>query len=1013
MKTVPISTRDYHYLPGRFRVGVPAVRGNKAEADKLAQKLDHVAHIAGYINPVTGRILLVYNPKYISPHAVLKAVAHAAANGRTRGADFAVLVKDTYFGPSNGARNGRGRNGSQSKAAQAQKKPAAAWHSLHPERVLELTGTSKDEGLSSKLAQKRLALYGPNQLQEGTKRTVIEMLAESLGGFMPKLLLGAAAVSLFIGGTADALVITSIVILQAALETFQGYQAEKSLAALREMSAPMAKVVRDGALKEIPANSLVFGDLIQLEAGDRVPADARLLESNNLLTDESCLTGESIPVVKDLEIQQKLEMLTADKLNMLFAGTNITGGKAQAVVTATGMDTEMGKIASLLGETRRDFTFLHRQMESLGQRTTKLVLLSVGAIMLVGTLQQRPIIELMSTGVSLAVSAIPEGLPAVVTVALAFGVQRMAKRHAVVRRLSAVETLGGVTTICTDKTGTLTANEMTVKRIYTDDGFYTVTGEGYLPDGGFYRDNKEIDPMQHPGLNQLFLSGALCNNAELKENTAGRWSVLGDPTEGALLTLAKKGGVCLDSVLAQFERIDENVFDSTRRMMSVVTEDGAKQITVHSKGAPEAILERCETAFINGEIIPLDNTRKKAVLAAGQQMAGEALRVLALAAKTAPLDDENKEGDLTFLGLVGMADPPRFGVKEAISRAREAGIKVMMITGDHQTTAEAVGRELGLHDQGTTISGETLEAMSEERLAESINNIAIFARTSPGQKLRIVRALQKKGHIVAMTGDGINDAPAVKRANIGIAMGRSGTDVTREAAGITLSDDDFSTIVAGVEEGRTVAANIGKATRYVLPGNWGQVLAVFLTSAAGYATPLVPSQILWINLVTEGFPALALAADPPDPNCMKHPPHRPTRKLFSDDASRRLIYKAVLSGLSTFGLYAGGLNYLGWSGIKAQSMAFSHVVASRAFSIFDTQGAGTGKAKNPYTLPAAGLSAAMLLLTLYFPGLNAVFKTVPLTLADWGLLGISAGVLGRLDYWLQRKPTQQRLLPAP
>ncbi len=985
LETELISTKGFHYLPGRFRVLIPAVKGDGAKARFLAAELNKLNHVAGYINPVTGRLLMVYDVERLNPASILESIAQTVVKLNKKFHPFRQISP----------------NG---KAAAVRKKAVPdtiPWNLLAPQRVLQLTGTSPKEGLTPAEAARRLAVYGPNQLVQRSGKSVLEMLLGSFQGFMSKLLLGAAAVSFVVGGTTDALVITTIVILQAGLETLQEYRAEKSLEALKELSAPAAEVIRGGEILKLPAAEIVPGDLIRLAAGDRIPADARMLESSHLLTDESCLTGESIPVRKNAAVQKDAELLTADKLNMVFAGTNITRGKALAVVTATGMETEMGKIAALLAESSREKTILHRQMEFLGQKTTNLVLFSVGAIIAVGMLRRRPLGELLSTGVSLAVGAIPEGLPAVVTVALAFGVQRMAKRNAIVRRLSAVETLGSVTAICADKTGTLTANEMTVKQIFTGGEFFAVTGEGYNPTGSFYQGGKKVAPHQNAALSQTLLSGALCNNARLKERERGFWEVAGDPTEGALLTLAAKGGLQPHFLSSSFERAAEKAFDSNRKMMSVICRDRKNRLVVHSKGAVESVLPKCRAMLLaDGGTAPLDAAKRKVILNAAQKMAGSALRVLALAGGNWR-GLGNLEEDLIFTGLVGMFDPPRRGAAAAVQRCKEAGIKVIMITGDHQNTAEAVAQKLGLLTQGRVCSGRALQKISERELLKMIEDVAVFARTTPEQKLRIVRALQKRGHIVAMTGDGINDAPAVKEANIGIAMGHSGTDVTREAAGITLSDDNFTTIVAGVEEGRSVAANIGKATRYILPGNWGQVLAVFLASVSGYATPLVPSQILWINLVTEGFPALALAADPPNPHCMKKGPIRMQQVLFPKKASGYMAYKALLSGLTTYGLYAGGLSLFGWSKAKAQSMAFAHVVMSRTLSIFDMRGRKTGKAKNPYILPAAGLSTAMLLLTLYLPFLNPIFKTVPLQPRDWGMLGISAGVLSRLDRWFR------------
>lgn len=1008
-----------HYLPGRLRLGVPGLLGNQVFAGVLAARLSALPGVgAARVNPVSGRALIFYDPGKISPHRLLGEIFGLPPGRDRRRKTLRNAVHRLKSGCPDGlqafnqmaaalaASPPRALSSGKSAAARgpgpaSQRMP---WHALEVEEVLSALGTMTGYGLPKEAARGRLQKYGKNELAVKPPRSVLYLLLDPLRGFMVKLLLAAAGVSLLLGEVSDALVISVIVGLQAVVEAVQGYRAEKSLSALKELSAPTARVVRGGVLARVPARELVPGDLIMLEAGDRVPADARLLEVIGLMADEASLTGESVPATKKAAACPALRLSAGDRENIVFSGTCVAAGRGEAVVIGTGMETEMGKIASLLKDVETEPTPLQKRMELLGRGLTRGVLASVGAIAAIGLAQGIPLLEMLRTGVSLAVGAIPEGLPAVVTVSLAFGVQRMARRNAVVRRLTAVETLGGATVICTDKTGTLTKNEMTVKEIFCGGNFYKVTGEGCHPGGYFLRRGRPVKPGLEPALSEMLKAGVLCNNAALYRRENGYWKIEGDPTEGALLTAAAKAGLWWQDLREKYCREHEMAFDPERRMMSVACRDSGGRCAVYTKGAAGRVLGRCTKMLAGGRVSPLDDTARRRVLTAGELMAGRAMRVLALAWKN--LDGEidpdrlNLEEDLVFAGLAGMADPPRPGVREAVRKCHQAGVRVVMITGDHKNTAEAVAKKLGILQNGVAITGEDLDDMPDVELLEAAEQIRVYSRTSPAQKLRIVRALKKRGHVVAMTGDGVNDAPAVKEADIGLAMGRTGTDVTREAAGITLSDDNFTTIVAGIEEGRTVGDNIGKSIRYVLSGNAGQVLAVFLAAVAGLPAPLVPAQILWINLVTEGFPAMALAADPPHPDCMRRPPVRPSEKIFTAEAGGEIIRKGILSGITTFGVYAGGLG-AGWNPVKARTMAFSHLVLSRVFNIFDSRRAGRAGsspgAANRYILPAAGLSAAMLALTMYVPALRPLFATVPLGMADWALIGLTSGLAGRVD----------------
>lgn len=992
-RAAPIVISDAHILPGRLRLHVPGLTGNQNIAQKLARQLSGIAGIkTGRVNPVTGRILVLFDPRKMNLNKLIEKILCFSPPSRhldhqaTR-AEVAAALAAAPGPPVTPQRHTPPRS--------------IPWHVLETQQVLSVLETGVKSGLPPETIQKRLSKTGPNELAGQAPPSLSALLLEPFKGFMSKLLLAAAGVSLLAGKHSDALVIAVIVGLQAIMEAIQGYRAEKSLAALKELSAPAASVIRGGVQSKIPARLLVPGDIIVLEAGDRVPADARLLETCNLMTDEASLTGESIPVIKDITPCRQTGLGTGDKENMIFTGTNITAGRGLAVVVATGMNTEMGKIARMLKDVKAGPTGLQKQMEITGQKVTKLVLISVGAIAAIGFLKGKPLLEILRTGVSLAVGAIPEGLPAVVTISLAFGVQRMVRRNAVVRKLPAVETLGGTTVICTDKTGTLTKNEMTVKKIYCDHKFYQITGEGYQPAGRFlYRDQ----PVKHhtaPALIKALEAASLCNNAALYCKQNHGWTVQGDPTEGALLTAAAKAGIWWEDLQSKHCRHKEIVFNSTRRMMTVICLDPNQKYMAYTKGAPDTVINHCTRMFRDNRVVPMDEQTKKKIILAGEILAGKALRVLAVAwrelDKEPGLDDQQLEEELIFAGLFGMADPPRPGVREAIHKCHQAGIGVVMITGDHKKTAQAIAQKLGILQNGITITGEQLDRFSDGQLLAASNKIRVYARTSPAQKLRIVRALKKRGHIVAMTGDGVNDAPAIKEADIGLAMGLAGTDVTREAAGMTLSDDNFTTIVAGIEEGRTVKKNIAKSTRYILTGNSGQVVAVFLSAVAGLTTPLVPSQLLWINLVTESLPAVALVADPPDKGCMHRPPDPPGENIFNKGVQKEIIRKGILCGITTFSVYAGSL-LAGWTTVKAQTMSFSHLVMSRVFNIFENgKTTGGGKRQNPYILPAAGLSTAMLMLTMYVPALRPLFSTVPLGFADWAVIGLTSGLAGKME----------------
>lgn len=988
---------NFHLIPGRLRIGVPGLLNSQDFAHMMAHSLARFPGVkSSCANPVTGQVLINFDPVMTDLGLILSwIICKGAETGKpespiTRPTE---AIKRSHLKQQRLPMQGPGYDES------------IPWHALDNSTALSLLGSCAEDGLSNDAAEMRLAVFGFNELEKGGKSTFWKIVLESLKGFMVKLLLAAGGVSLLVGEKTDAAVITAIVVTQAVVEAAQNCRAEKSLDNLKEFSSPSATVLREGCVAKIPGKGLVPGDILCLDAGDIVPADAKIIESVNLSTNEACLTGESIPVAKDDWKKSTLKTPVADQDNMLFSGTSIIGGRTTAVVVATGMQTELGRIAKLLGGMQGRQTNLQKQLDHLGKNITRLVVNSVGAIAIINLFQGRPLWDILRNSISLAVGAVPEGLPAVLTVALSTGVQRMVKRNAVVRDMAAVETLGSTTVICTDKTGTLTKNEMTVKELYINQCFYNVTGDGYKPSGEIRCQGDEDKEHSPAFITKTLKAVILCNNAELRPNTKGKWTVLGDPTEGALLTVAAKMGLWWQNVKDEHCRLKEIAFDSRRRLMSVVCMEAQGGHGVYVKGAPDAVLDRCSFIIGDSWAQSLDERERNKILAANDAMAQKALRVLAVAYKALPVEaDLNKmdlESDLVFCGLIGMIDTPREGVKEAIQKCRTAGIKVVMITGDHQKTAEAIAGKLGLLDEGASITGKELEGMTDAEFVKQVDTVSIYSRTTPDQKLRIVRALKDCGQVVAMTGDGVNDAPAIKEADIGIAMGLTGTDVTRDVAGITLSDDNFVTIVNGIEEGRTLSMNLSKSIRYILSGSVSQLLTVFVSAVLGLPTPLLPSQILWINLVTESLPAMSLTADPPEQDCMNRPPLNPHGR-FLPDQGRTIVQKGMLFGMATFCLYAAGLTWGGWSLDKARSMAFSQLVVNRMFSLISKRKAGAAGItdKNPLILPAAAMSMVMLTATMYLPFMRPLFSTVPIAPEDWAFIIANAFITDKINLFL-------------
>lgn len=873
------------------------------------------------------------------------------------------------------------------------------WYQVSRRDILQQLNTSETFGLSHKEADRRRKKSGENVLAEEKKPSRFFIFLRQFEDFMVLVLLAATLISGLIGEYVDAITIMAIVLLNAVLGYVQEQKAEKSLEKLKELSAPMAKVLREGEWTQIPSKELVPGDIVKLETGDRVSADIRLLKTNSLEIEESVLTGESHPAEKMASELTEHDLELGDQHNMAFAGTLVTRGNGYGIVVATGMSTAMGKIASMLSATKRKPTPLEQKLEELGKVLIAAALVLTALVVVLGVYQGHSVYNMFLAGVSLAVAAIPEGLPAIVTVALSLGVQRMIKRRAVVRKLSAVETLGCASVICSDKTGTLTKNEMTVQQIYLPEQEpIRVSGKGYSPAGYFYQKKQKQSSSEIEGLEKLLTYGVLCNHASIREKD-GKYMVEGDPTEGALIVAAQKGDIARQH-LKNYKVIHEIPFDSSRKRMTVVVEDENHKRYVITKGAPEVLLNRTSWVFSCGEKKVMTPSRKKELETHMDDMANQALRTLAVCYKpiehSQPLKDVDLEKGLIFLGLFGMIDPPREDVKEAIEACREAGVKTVMITGDHASTARAIADQLTiLPDQGEVLTGYDLSMMTAEELSEIIDNVYVFARVSPEHKLQIVEALQRKGHVVAMTGDGVNDAPAIKASDIGVSMGVTGTDVTKEASSLILMDDHFATIKAAIEEGRNIYENIRKFIRYLLASNVGEILVMLFAMLLAMPLPLVPVQILWVNLVTDGLPALALGLDQPEKNVMKKPPRHPKESIFARGLAFKIISRGFMIGLVTLIAFMFAYQQQPDHLEYAQTIAFVTLVMAQLIHVFDCRSDQSVFARNPfgnmYLVGAVLSSLLLMLVVVYYPPLQPIFHTVSLPLREWlMILALSA-----------------------
>lgn len=930
------------------------------------------------------------------------------------------------------------------------------WHTLEVDKALEMLDSDANSGLTTQEVEQRSQKYGLNELEENGGRSPWQILLDQFTNIMLLMLIAVAFISGFLdlmalsGGTLkdgevpfkDTIAIMAIVILNGILGYVQESRAEQALAALKKLSSPLVRVLRDGKLSEVAAKELVPGDVMLLEAGVQIAADGRLIEQSNLQVRESALTGEAEAVNKQAILTLPEDTSLGDRLNSVFQGTEVLQGRGKVLVTNTGMRTELGKIAAMLQSVDSEPTPLQQRMTQLGNVLVSgsliLVAIVVGGGLIHDLIQGigwKNLQELVEVSLSMAVAVVPEGLPAVITVTLALGTQRMVQHHALIRKLPAVETLGSVTTICSDKTGTLTQNKMVVQSIYTNNSTFRVTGEGYTPTGDFELNGKKASLDEYPEISAFLVSCAVCNDAVLQQQQ-GEWTILGDPTEGALVTLAGKGGIEQDQWNSKLPRVSEFPFSSERKRMSVICQLEAvatgessisaidpaiagfvtsEQYLMFTKGSPELTLERCAKIHLGNHAVAINEEHRSQILVANDQMAGKGLRVLGFAYKPlaeVPPDGshDTSEADLVWLGLVGMLDAPRPEVRAAVEECRQAGIRPVMITGDHQLTAQAIAVDLGIAQAGDRVlTGKELQLLSDQELEEQVDLVSIYARVSPEHKLRIVQALQRRGRFVAMTGDGVNDAPALKQADIGIAMGITGTDVSKEASDMVLLDDNFATIVAATKEGRVVYTNIRRFIKYILGSNIGEVLTIAAAPLLGLGgVPLTPLQILWMNLVTDGLPALALAVEPPEPDVMQRPPFSPRESIFARGLGSYMIRIGIIFAIITIILmkwayeHSHAPGYQGhpdtWKTMVFTSLCLAqmgHAIAIRSNNQLTIE---MNPFSNIFVLGAVVVTTILQLMLIYVPPLQSFFGTHELSLSE---LGICIGFSALMFVWIE------------
>ncbi|MDY6065627.1 MAG: cation-translocating P-type ATPase [Finegoldia sp.] len=873
------------------------------------------------------------------------------------------------------------------------------WHKMSEQEVIDTLKTDRKNGLSQSAAEEKLKEYGTNELEGKKKKSFLSKLKDQLLDPMIIILVIAAIISAFIGEAVDAFLIIAIVIINALLSIYQEGKAEQSIEALQKMASPKAKVIRDSKIREIDSRNIVPGDLVVLETGDIVPADLRLIESSNLKIDESSLTGESVAVEKDYrETYEEDNVSLGDRKNIAYSSTIVTYGRGLGLVVGTAYETEIGKIATGLDAVGDEETPLQKKLKVLSKQLGMLTVIVCLLVFAVGYfMHNNTAIEMLMTSVALGVAAIPEGLPAIVTIVLSLGMGRMAEKNAIVKKLLAVETLGTTTVICSDKTGTLTQNEMTVKKIFVDDTDIDLTGTGYEPKGSLEIDGREISVDDTKSIYTMLNIMTLTNDATLEEEN-GKYVITGDPTEAALLTAAGKVKVTKQAANDSYPRVEEIPFDSDRKMMTTFHENFVEnKVVSFTKGAPDIVIEKCNRILLDNKIIDLTDDIRKNLLEKNSEYAKQALRVLAYAFNVheslpQSLDSESIEKDMIFVGLTGMIDPPREEVRDAIVECKSAGVIPVMITGDYLETAVAIAKDLGIaEDESQAMMGKELSNMTDEEIREVVKTTRVFARVSPENKVQIVRALKENGHIAAMTGDGVNDAPAIKKADIGIAMGITGTDVAKNTAEVILTDDNFATIVHAVAEGRVIYSNIRKFVGFLLSCNIAEVLIVFLSIVFNWDTPFLPIQLLWLNLVTDAFPALALGVEAAEPGIMNKPPRDPNEPIIDSKMRFTIASQSIAITIASLFAYRYGLSHFPDHIEAARTIAFTTLISSELLRSYSARSENIpvfklGLFSNKKLVLGTAFSAVLMLLVVYVPGVNDLFKLIPLHWEHWKVI---------------------------
>ena len=891
------------------------------------------------------------------------------------------------------------------------------WYKLSKDELSSQLETDPEKGLTNEEVRARLEKYGHNELQEEEGKSFLTKLKEQFADFLILILIGAALVSFFVGERTDAVVILAIVVINALLGIYQEGKAEKALEALKQMASPTAKVIRNGHIEVVPSKRLVPGDIVILEAGDIVASDLRLLESSNLQIEEASLTGESVPVDKDSDFITQEDVSLGDRHNMAYMSTIATYGRAKGVVVETGHGTEIGKIATAIQSYDDEATPLQNQLNQLGKFLGITTIFICIMVFVVGLFQGREVLEMFMVAISLAVAAIPEGLPAIVTIVLSLGMNKMVKRNAIVKKLLAVETLGSTTVICSDKTGTLTQNEMTAVKVYADGKIFDVSGGGYEPVGEFKENGQTVDLHSIGDLETLLSIGVLANDASLDKDAEG-YKIIGDPTEGALVTLAAKANLLKDEMNTSYPRIEEIPFDSARKMMSTIHENYIPgKLVSFTKGAPDIVIDRCSHISMGGKVIPFTDELKEEVLKINSMFSRDALRVLASAYKEyselpSDISPDTIETGMTFVGLTGMIDPPRPEAKEAIKLCKKAGIDTIMITGDYKETAFAIAKDLGMAEhEDQAMMGAELDKLSDEELREVVKNIKVFARVSPDHKVRIVSALKANGEITAMTGDGVNDALALKKADIGVSMGITGTDVAKNTAELILTDDNFASIVSAVEEGRIIYDNIKKFVFFLLSCNIGEIIIVFVSILMNLPVPFIPIQLLWLNLVTDSFPALALGVESGDPDIMDRQPRDPKASILDRPMLIGVLVQSLAIGLSSLLAYTTALRIYPDNLALARTITFATLISAELLRAHSSRSQRHSLFKigfftNRTMILGTSFSFLLMLIVLYVPFIQPIFDTVTMGFEHWRIVVLYAFiplVVGELYKFIDRK----------